>query len=104
MEEIFSWIFKTFPNLEGKIAWNQPMFINHNTFIIGFSYSKKHISVAIEKLALDKFSKDIEKAGYSQSLMLFYINWDQKTNYDLLKKMIEFNIQDKKDCLTFWRK
>ncbi|QCB29216.1 hypothetical protein [Corynebacterium endometrii] len=28
------------------IAWNQPMFTHHDTFIIGFSHAKKHMAAA----------------------------------------------------------
>lgn len=44
MKEIFEWIDLKFPQLEGTIKWNQPMFLDHGTFIIGFSIAKKHIS------------------------------------------------------------
>ncbi|MES9744210.1 iron chaperone, partial [Priestia megaterium] len=43
-------------------------------------------------------------AGYSATKGLFRILWTEPVNYELLKKIIEFNMLDKKDCSTFWRK
>jgi len=37
VEEVLTWVPKKYPNLKPKIAWNQPMFTHHGTFIIGFS-------------------------------------------------------------------
>lgn len=40
MEEILGWVIKEFLNLMPIIAWNQPMFTDHGTFIIGFSTAR----------------------------------------------------------------
>ena len=37
-----------FPQLKEENKWNQPMFNDHGTFIIGFSIAKGHIAVAPE--------------------------------------------------------
>ncbi|ANA82542.1 YdhG [Paenibacillus vortex V453] len=104
MEEIFAWIVGKFPNLKPKIAWNQPMFTDHDTFIIGFSASKQHMAVAPEKAGIVRFSEDIVQAGYDHTKELVRIRWDGPVDYSLLEKMIEYNIEDKADCSTFWRK
>lgn len=104
MEEVLAWVIKKFPNLTPKIAWNQPMFTNHGTFIIGFSVAKHHLAVAPERAAIIRFSDEIVKAGYDHSKQLVRIKWDRPVNYSLLEEMIEFNISDKADCTTFWRK
>lgn len=104
MEEIFHWIMKTFPQLEQKIAWNQPMFTDHGTFIIGFSMAKHHMSVAPEPPGITRFADEIKAAGYDHTNQLFRIKWGSPVDYSLLKKIIEFNILDKADCSTFWRK
>lgn len=104
LNEIFNWIENHYPELEPVIKWNQPMYQQHGTFIIGFSTAKKHIAVAPEKEALLEFKEDIEAAGYSQTAMLFRIKWNEPVHYHLLQKIIDFNIEDKKDCQTFWRK
>lgn len=56
-EEVLNWITEKFPNLKQKIAWNQPMFTDHETFIIGFSVSKQHLAVAPEKAGINRFRK-----------------------------------------------
>ncbi|MHA7582588.1 iron chaperone [Paenibacillus vandeheii] len=103
-EEILEWITKEYPNLVPKIAWNQPMFTDHGTFIIGFSVSKHHLAVAPEKAGINHFSDEIVKAGYDHTKELVRIRWDGPVDFLLLGKMIEFNITEKADCSTFWRK
>ncbi|WP_096200229.1 iron chaperone [Bacillus sp. FJAT-45350] len=102
-EEILAWIVNKFPNLEPQIKWNTPMFSDHGTYIIGFSTAKHHLSVSPEEVGIAHFANDIEDAGYSATKGLFRIPWNEPVNYGLLEKMIEFNIQDKADCSTFWR-
>jgi len=103
-EEVFAWVHVTFPGLVPKIAWNQPMFTDHGTFIIAFSVAKHHLSVSPDVTAIRLFSEKIEKAGYSQTINLFRIKWEMAVDYALLEKIIQFNIDDKKDCKTFWKK
>ncbi|WP_078382498.1 iron chaperone [Sutcliffiella halmapala] len=104
MEEIFNWVTQKFPNLKPKIAWNQPMFTDHDTFIIGFSVAKKHMSVSPEQAGMNYFSAEIEQAGHDHTKEIIRFKWDSPVDFSLLEKMIEFNIMDKADCTTFWRK
>lgn len=104
VEEVLEWVKDTFPTLETKYAWKQPMFTDHETFIIGFSVAKKHISIAPEARGMEIFADKIKSAGYGQTKLLFRIEWGQEVNYDLMKEIITFNIEDKEDCETFWRK
>ncbi|MEH7462342.1 iron chaperone [Bacillus thuringiensis] len=102
-EEILAWIAHKFRNLEPQIKWNTPMFTDHGAFIIGFSTAKHHLSVSPEEVGIAHFADDIAQAGYSATKGLFRIPWNEPVNYELLEKMIEFNILDKADCATFWR-
>ncbi len=102
--EVLDWVIKNFPNLTPKIAWNQPVFTDHGTFIIGFSAAKGHLAAAPEKACILRFSGDIQQAGYEHSKELIRMKWDSPVNYSLLAKIIAFNISDKADCKTFWRK
>jgi uncharacterized protein YdhG (YjbR/CyaY superfamily) len=104
MEEVLTWVMNTYPNLTPKIAWNQPMFTDHGTFIIGFSVAKRHMAVAPEKAGINHFADDIVQAGYDHTKELVRITWDRPVDFSLLKKMIAFNINDKAECSTFWRK
>lgn len=103
-EEVLAWIKKTFPNLKEEVKWNQPMFSDHGTYIIGFSASKKHLAVAPENVAIEKMEDEIKKVGYDYTKEIFRIPWDKEVNYSLLEKIITFNIEDKAACTTFWRK
>ncbi|MBT9131404.1 MAG: Intracellular iron chaperone frataxin [candidate division WS2 bacterium] len=105
MEEVLGWVAtKKFPNLMPKIAWNQPMFTDHGTFIIGFSVAKHHLAVAPERAGINHFYDEIVQAGFDHSKELVRFRWDSPVDFSLLEKMIEFNILDKANCLTFWRK
>ncbi|MFP7495274.1 iron chaperone [Terribacillus saccharophilus] len=103
MEEVLKWVAGKYPQLEPKIAWNQPMFTDHGTYIIGFSVAKQHMAVSPEKAGIDRFSADIAEAGYKHTKQLIRMRWDDPVDFPLLEKMIEFNITDKADCSTFWR-
>ena len=104
VEQVLNWVQDIFPQLEQRVAWSQPMFTDHGTFIIGFSAYKKHMNMSPEKVTLDKFSAEIKKRGYTHTQQLVQFPWGKDIDFDLLKRIIEFNIADKKECQSFWRK
>jgi uncharacterized protein YdhG (YjbR/CyaY superfamily) len=103
-EEILAWVANKFPNLEPQIKWNKPTFTDHGTYIIMFATAKNHLSVLPEEVGIAHFADDIAQAGYSATKRLFRIPWNEPVNYELLEKIIEFNIQDKAEYTNFWRK
>ena len=100
---LFVWIKRNFPQLEGSIKWNQAMFSHQNTFIIAFNPTKKHLSISPEKQGIERFSNELSSLDYEFGSMVFKIKWSQQISYDFLKRMIEFNLEDKKNTTTFWR-
>ena len=104
LKSVLEWVKDRFPDMETRIAWNQPMFTDHGTFIIAFSVSKQHFSVAPESRAIETFAAEIEKSGYSHSSNIFRIRWDDDIDFLLLEHIIAYNRTDKADCSTFWRK
>jgi uncharacterized protein len=104
MEEILSWVAETFPQMEPSIKWNTPMFTDHGTFIIGLSTAKHHVSVAPEEITMTHFADRIKEAGYSATKGLFRIPWKDPVNYGLLEEIIAYNIQEKAEINSFWRK
>lgn len=102
-QQVLQWVTDTFPQLGRRIAWGQPTFTDHGTFIMAFSLAKAHLAVAPETVTLERFSQRIEQAGYTYTKMLMRIKWDQPVDHDLLKDMIAFNIEDKKDHKGYWR-
>lgn len=55
IQEVLAWVAETFPELTPRIAWSQPMFTHHGTFIIGFSTAKNHLAIAPERAGLERF-------------------------------------------------
>lgn len=103
LEDLLQWIHTKYPDLVSVVKWNQPMFTHHDTYIIGFSVSKKHFAVSPEGKTISLFSKELEENDYDYTKNIIRINWSQIINHDLLAKMIEFNIEDKADYQKFWR-
>ena len=102
--EVLQWVRDTFPQLQTRIAWNQPAFTDHGTFIIAFSVAAGHLAAAPETVALNHFDARIRQEGYTRTKMLLRIPWDRPVPYALLKDIIAYNIEDKKGCQTYWRK
>ncbi len=103
LSDIFTWIAKNYPQLTSEIKWNQPMFMDHGTFILAFSVAKGHVAIAPEQRGIATFLAELRQADYNPTTMMFRIRWEQAVDYDLLKRIIDFNIEDKKNCATFWR-
>lgn len=103
-KEVLDWVLEKYPQLVPRIAWNQPMFTDHGTFIIAFSLAKQHLAVSPEQAGIIHFTDEIEKEGLSYTSMIVRFPWNKAINYELISKMIEFNLEDKKDYETFWRK
>lgn len=104
VEQLFHWISTKYPHLNLVIKWNQPMFTDHGTFILGFSFAKDHISVAPEKHTMDLFRNDLTDNDYQPTSMMFRIRWNQDVNFDLLAKILDYNITSKQNYDSFWRK
>lgn len=104
VEEVLMWVTHKFPHLTPQIKWSTPMFSDHGTFIIGSSTAKLHMSVSPEPAGIRQFADDIARAGYSSTSGLFRIKWNEAVDYGLIEKIIEFNMLDKQDCKSFWRK
>ncbi|MHC1785708.1 MAG: iron chaperone [Christensenellales bacterium] len=102
--EVLAWVAKTFPELERRIAWNQPMFLDHGTFIIAFSVAKEHLAISPEWVGMQPFMEELKKKGHRPTKMLFRFKWEEPFDYDILQRIIQFNITDKAQCSTFWRK
>ena len=103
VEEVLQWVMEKYPQLVPRVAWNQPMFTDHGTFIIAFSTAKKHMAVAPETAAIDHFEQDIKTGGHSSTKQLIRMSWDRPVDYALIEKLIAFNIEDKADMTKFWR-
>ncbi len=92
-----------FPDLQREVKWSTPLYSHHGTFIIGVKPARKHFSINPESEGIDVFSDKIKKAGYTHEKMTYKIKYSDEVDYGLLKEIIEYNIEDKKNAVKFWR-
>ena len=52
--------------------------------------------MAPEAVVISLFEKEIEQAGYSHAKELFRIKWIDQVDFDLLHKLVNYNIENKK--------
>ena len=102
LSELLKWVTKTFPKLALQIKWKQPIFTDHDTYIIGFSVAKKHLTVGLETRNLQHVAPLLEQNGIKHGTNTFQIAFTDKIPYDLLNQIIEYVIDDKKEITTFW--
>ena len=70
MVEVSNWVAERYPELELRIAWNQPMFTHHGTYIIGFSAASKHMAMAPERATMIRFEPVMRERGTEFDTML----------------------------------
>ena len=68
--EVLNWVAERYPELELRIAWNQPMFTHHGTYIIGFSAASKHMAMAPERATMIRFEPVMRERGTEFDTML----------------------------------
>lgn len=103
LEGILQEIQTAFPQLTRAVKWNQPMFLDHGTFILAFSVAKEHIAVAPEGEVVEHFRPELAAAGYNATAKFFRIRWKDKVDTELLHRIVQYNIDTKKDTQSFWR-
>ena len=103
IKDLFAKITETYPQLDTTVKWNQPMFTDHGTFIIAFSFAKNHFSIAPEKAAIRALEKNIQEAGSVYTDNVIKVPWKSVINWELIEQLISFNIEDKKGHDKFWR-
>lgn len=101
--EIHNFILDNFKDIVCEIKWNTPMYVLNKTFILGLSALKAHVSLAPEKEVITLFKDELIANNYIVLNNLFKIGIDHEINFDLIKKIIDFNIESKKDSKTFFR-
>lgn len=99
---VVEWLLKTYPQIKSVYKWNKPMFTDHGTYIIGFSVATKHFTVLPEAYVFQKFLPQIEARKLKHGKKTFQVPFDQEIPYELLKEIIQFTINDKRDVQTFW--
>ena len=102
MVEVLNWVAERYPELELRIAWNQPMFTHHGTYIIGFSASSKHMAMAPERATMICFERIMRERGTDFGTMLARQPWNKPFDYELLDAFIQHHLTEKQDITSFW--
>ena len=103
MVEVLDWVSHNYPELELCIAWNQPMFTRHGTYIIGFSAASKHMAMAPERATMIRFEPVMRERGTDFDKRFARQPWDKPFDYELLDAFIQNQLTDKRDVTSFWR-
>lgn len=103
MVDVLVWVGLTYPELELRIAWNQPMFTHHGTYIIGFSATSKHMAMAPERATMIRFEQVMRERGTDFGTMLARQPWNKPFDYELLDAFIQHQLTEKQDITSFWR-
>lgn len=102
MIEVLDWVKTTYPQLELQIKWNQPMFTDHGTYIIGFSVASKHMALAPERHTMIHFEDVMEERGTDRGKMFARQPWTKPFDYELATMFIDYQLKTKKDVTKFW--
>lgn len=103
MVDVLVWVGLTYPELKLRIAWNQPMFTHHGTYIIGFSAASKHMAMAPERATMIRFEQVMRERGTDFGKMFARQPWDTPFDYELLDAFIQHQLAEKQDITSFWR-
>ena len=103
MVEVLDWVAQHYPELELRIAWNQPMFTHHGTYIVGFSAASKHMAMAPERATMIHFEPVMRERGTSFGKMFARQPWNKPFDYELLDAFIQHQLEEKQDITSFWR-
>lgn len=103
MVDVLVWVGLTYPELKLRIAWNQPMFTHHGTYIIGFSAASKHMAMAPERATMIRFEPVMRERGTDFGTMLARQPWNRPFDYELLDAFIQHQLAEKQDITSFWR-
>ena len=101
--EVLEWVRENYPQLDERIGWNHPMFTNDGTYTIGFSTFAKNMAISPEVAGIEAFKDEIVQRGYTHTQGLWRVPWDMPVDYELLGKMIDFQVEEKAGSTKFWR-
>lgn len=103
MVEVLNWVAEHYPELELRIAWNQPTFTHHGTYIIAFSAAPKHMAVAPKLATMIRFEPVMRERGTDFGKMFARQPWGKPFDYELLDAFIQHQLAEKQDITSFWR-
>ena len=101
MVEVLDWVTQHYPELELRIARNQPMFTHHGTYIIGFSAASKHMAMVPERATMIRFEPVMRERGTDFGKMFARQPWNKPFDYELLDAFIQHQLTEKQDITSF---
>ena len=94
MVEGLGWVAQHYPELELRIAWNQPTFTHDGTYIIGFSAASKHMATAPERATMIRFEPIMRERGTDFGTTLARQPWNKPFDYELLDAFIQHQLAE----------
>ena len=101
MVDVLVWVGLTYPELELRIARNQPMFTHHGTYIIGFSAASKHMAMVPERATMIRFEPVMREHCTDFGKMFARQPWNKPFDYELLDAFIQHQLTEKQDITSF---
>ncbi|WP_429970269.1 iron chaperone [Fructilactobacillus sp. Tb1] len=102
-KQVINWVKTNYPNLEFVMKYNQPMFLDHNSYITSFNAAKNHYTIGLEGQEIVKhFIPEIEAVGLKYGHKTIQIPYNTDIPSSLFKHIIDFKIDQKKDMTSFW--
>ena len=92
MVEVPDWTSYNFPELELRIARNQPMFTHHGTYIIGLSAASKHVAMTPERATLIHFEPVMRERSTDFGTTLTRQRWNKPFDYELFDAFIQTSL------------
>ncbi|MFZ9564427.1 MAG: DUF4287 domain-containing protein [Ilumatobacteraceae bacterium] len=93
IRRILDAITKKHPNLETVVAWNQPMLKLGKDYVIGFSASKRHLTIGPwGREPMTVFANDL--AGYETNKKTFKVPLDWKVDAVLLNRLVRHRLNE----------
>lgn len=102
--DVLIWVKTNYPDMSESIAWSSPTFVAHGTHIISFKHTKKHLAASVEGKVVRQFADTFNQSGLNYGKMTINFPWHSPIDLALLKDIIDFNLEDKKDLTSYWRK
>ena len=93
MTGILDYLIKEFPELETKLAWNNPMLVRKGKYVLGLSCSKNHIAIApFSKQVMLELSEQLKTYDITENLIRVPASW--KLDKILLKELVKLRLQE----------
>ena len=92
LEQVRAIIQKTAPNAEEKISYGMPTFTLNKVNLVHFAAFKSHIGFYPTPVGMDEFKNDLAGSKTGKGSVQFPL--DQPMPFDLIKRIVEFRIQD----------